>query len=169
MSLPLPHPWDDLFARLKKRKEYLKLRSEKNKEQRAKQRKENNEHIREVNRIWYQKNKEKIAEKRKNSTKQKEYQKSWYEADKERILARMKKYNETNKERIKIIAQRYYQKNKAVISEKARLKKIALRESSTVENPAGMKITTKEPSKQTITDKAILKLMEQIKVKKNGR
>ena len=60
----------------------------------------------ESNKIYYQKNKDRLAEKWKHDDKRKEYLKEYYVRNKDAILKRAKEWNERNKEARKLITER---------------------------------------------------------------
>ena len=60
----------------------------------------------ESNKIYYQKNKDRLAEKWKNDESRKSYLREYYQKNKEIILERAKEWNKKNKEARKLIAER---------------------------------------------------------------
>ena len=60
----------------------------------------------ESNKIYYQKNKDRLAEKWKNDESRKAYLKEYYKKNKESILERAKEWNKHNKEARKLIIER---------------------------------------------------------------
>jgi len=60
----------------------------------------------ESNRIYYQKNKDRLAEKWKNDESRKAYLREYYQKNKEIILERAKEWNKKNKEARKLIVER---------------------------------------------------------------
>ena len=60
----------------------------------------------ESNKIYYQKNKDRLAEKWKNDEDRKEYLKEYYKQNKEIILKRAGEWNKRNKEARKLIIER---------------------------------------------------------------
>ena len=59
-----------------------------------------------ANRIYYEKNKDRLAEKWKNDEERKEYLKEYYKNNKEIILERAREWNRKNKESRKLIVER---------------------------------------------------------------
>ena len=59
-----------------------------------------------ANRIYYEKNKDRLAEKWKNDEERKEYLKEYYKKNKELILERAREWNRKNKESRKLIVER---------------------------------------------------------------
>ena len=59
-----------------------------------------------ANRIYYEKNKDRLAEKWKNDEERKEYLKEYYKNNKEIILERAREWNRKNKESRKLIIER---------------------------------------------------------------
>ena len=64
----------------------------------------------ESNKIYYQKNKDRLAEKWKNDEERKEYLKEYYKNNKEIILERAREWNRKNKESRKLIVERRKQR-----------------------------------------------------------
>jgi len=60
----------------------------------------------ESNKIYYQKNKDRLAEKWKNDEARKLYLKEYYKKNKEKILERAREWNKRNKEARKLIMER---------------------------------------------------------------
>ena len=60
----------------------------------------------ESNKIYYQKNKDRLAEKWKNDESRKAYLREYYQKNKEIILERAKEWNKKNKEARKLIIER---------------------------------------------------------------
>ena len=60
----------------------------------------------ESNKIYYQKNKDRLAEKWKNDESRKAYLREYYKKNKEIILERAKEWNKRNKEARKLIIER---------------------------------------------------------------
>ena len=60
----------------------------------------------ESNKIYYQKNKDRLAEKWKNDESRKAYLREYYKQNKEIILERAKEWNKRNKEARKLIIER---------------------------------------------------------------
>jgi len=60
----------------------------------------------ESNKIYYQKNKDRLAEKWKNDESRKAYLREYYKKNKEIILERAKEWNKKNKEARKLIVER---------------------------------------------------------------
>ena len=60
----------------------------------------------ESNKIYYQKNKDRLAEKWKNDESRKAYLREYYKKNKEVILERAKEWNRRNKEARKLIIER---------------------------------------------------------------
>ena len=60
----------------------------------------------ESNRIYYQKNKDRLAEKWKNDESRKAYLREYYQKNKEIILERAREWNKRNKEARKLIVER---------------------------------------------------------------
>ena len=60
----------------------------------------------ESNKIYYQKNKDRLAEKWKNDELRKAYLREYYKKNKEIILERAKEWNKKNKEARKLIVER---------------------------------------------------------------
>ena len=60
----------------------------------------------ESNKIYYQKNKDRLAEKWKNDESRKAYLREYYKKNKEIILERAKEWNKRNKEARKLIMER---------------------------------------------------------------
>ncbi len=60
----------------------------------------------ESNKIYYQKNKDRLAEKWKNDESRKAYLREYYKKNKEIILERAREWNERNKEARKLIVER---------------------------------------------------------------
>ena len=60
----------------------------------------------ESNKIYYQKNKDRLAEKWKNDESRKAYLREYYKKNKEKILERAKEWNKRNKEARKLIIER---------------------------------------------------------------
>ena len=60
----------------------------------------------ESNKIYYQKNKDRLAEKWKNDESRKAYLREYYKKNKEIILERAKEWNKRNKEARKLIKER---------------------------------------------------------------
>ena len=60
----------------------------------------------ESNKIYYQKNKDRLAEKWKNDESRKAYLREYYQKNKEIILERAKEWNKKNKEARKLIVER---------------------------------------------------------------
>jgi len=60
----------------------------------------------ESNKIYYQKNKDRLAEKWKNDEARKEYLREYYKKNKEIILERAREWNRKNKESRKLIVER---------------------------------------------------------------
>ena len=60
----------------------------------------------ESNKIYYQKNKDRLAEKWKNDELRKAYLREYYKKNKEIILERAKEWNKRNKEARKLIVER---------------------------------------------------------------
>jgi len=63
-----------------------------------------------ANRIYYEKNKDRLAEKWKNDEERKEYLKEYYKNNKEIILERAREWNRKNKESRKLIVERRKQR-----------------------------------------------------------
>ena len=97
------------------RGEYNKLYGEKNKEK-----------IAEAKKLYYENNKEKIAEAKKlynekNREKRLEGMKLYYEKNKEKITEANKLYNEKNKEKIAEVKKLYYENNKEKLAARDKL------------------------------------------------
>ena len=60
----------------------------------------------ESNKIYYQKNKDRLAEKWKNDESRKAYLREYYKKNKEIILERAREWNKRNKEARKLIVER---------------------------------------------------------------
>ena len=60
----------------------------------------------ESNKIYYQKNKDRLAEKWKNDESRKAYLREYYQKNKEIILERAREWNKHNKEARKLIVER---------------------------------------------------------------
>ena len=60
----------------------------------------------ESNKIYYQKNKDRLAEKWKNDESRKAYLREYYKKNKEIILERAREWNKRNKESRKLIVER---------------------------------------------------------------
>ena len=60
----------------------------------------------ESNKIYYQKNKDRLAEKWKNDESRKAYLREYYKKNKEKILERAREWNKLNKEARKLIVER---------------------------------------------------------------
>ena len=60
----------------------------------------------ESNKIYYQKNKDRLAEKWKNDESRKAYLREYYQKNKEIILERAREWNKRNKEARKLIVER---------------------------------------------------------------
>ena len=60
----------------------------------------------ESNKIYYQKNKDRLAEKWKNDESRKAYLREYYQKNKEVILERAREWNKKNKEARKLIVER---------------------------------------------------------------
>ena len=60
----------------------------------------------ESNKIYYQKNKDRLAEKWKNDESRKAYLREYYQKNKEIILERAREWNKRNKEARKLIIER---------------------------------------------------------------
>ena len=60
----------------------------------------------ESNKIYYQKNKDRLAEKWKNDKSRKAYLREYYKKNKEKILERAREWNKRNKEARKLIVER---------------------------------------------------------------
>lgn len=60
----------------------------------------------ESNKIYYQKNKDRLAEKWKNDESRKAYLREYYKKNKEKILERAREWNKRNKEARKLIVER---------------------------------------------------------------
>ena len=60
----------------------------------------------ESNKIYYQKNKDRLAEKWKNDESRKAYLREYYQKNKEIILERAREWNKCNKEARKLIVER---------------------------------------------------------------
>ena len=60
----------------------------------------------ESNKIYYQKNKDRLAEKWKNDEARKAYLREYYKKNKEIILERAREWNKSNKEARKLIVER---------------------------------------------------------------
>ena len=60
----------------------------------------------ESNKIYYQKNKDRLAEKWKNDESRKAYLREYYKKNKEVILERAREWNKRNKEARKLIVER---------------------------------------------------------------
>jgi len=60
----------------------------------------------ESNKIYYQKNKDRLAEKWKNDESRKAYLREYYKKNKELILERAREWNRKNKESRKLIVER---------------------------------------------------------------
>ena len=60
----------------------------------------------ESNKIYYQKNKDRLAEKWKNDESRKLYLKEYYKKNKKKILERAREWNRRNKEARKLIIER---------------------------------------------------------------
>ena len=60
----------------------------------------------ESNKIYYQKNKDRLAEKWKNDESRKAYLREYYQKNKEIILERAREWNKKNKEARKLIVER---------------------------------------------------------------
>ena len=60
----------------------------------------------ESNKIYYQKNKDRLAEKWKNDKSRKAYLREYYKKNKEIILERAREWNKRNKEARKLIVER---------------------------------------------------------------
>ena len=60
----------------------------------------------ESNKIYYQKNKDRLAEKWKNDESRKSYLREYYKKNKEIILERAREWNRKNKESRKLIVER---------------------------------------------------------------
>ena len=60
----------------------------------------------ESNKIYYQKNKDRLAEKWKNDESRKSYLREYYKKNKEIILERAREWNKRNKEARKLIVER---------------------------------------------------------------